>query len=333
MVPHEKFSAARQSLESVLVGTPEPYRLVVVDGGSPREVAQYLEAQSRIHDFTLVRTDYLLQPNEGRNLALGYVDTEFVAFVDNDVAVDPGWLAPLERCAHETGAAVVSPLVCIGPVVHARIHLTTGECQIVETNGRRVMHERFVDSQASFDDVLPRVERTQCELVDAHVMLVRSDALTSEPRFDEEIRLEEHIDFSLTIREGGGALWVEPRSIVTYLTRRLQRSDLAYYVTRWSDRWNQVGLAHLAEKWRISPDDPWLTEKAAWASEHRLRGYLPYRSPFTRLLRHYGREPHPIVDRVAQPVALRHHAIRRARRAGPRLIHAASWLRASTVDA
>ena len=331
MVPHEKFSVARRSLESVLAGTPEPYRLVVVDGGSPREVARYLEAQARIHDFTLVRTDHLVQPNEGRNLALAYVDTEFVAFVDNDVVVDPGWLAPLERCARETGAAVVSPLVCIGPVLHARIHLTTGECRIVETDERRVMHERFVDSQASFDDVLPRVERVQCELVDAHVLFVRSDALTSEISFDDEIRLEEHIDFSLTIREQGGALWLEPRSIVTYLTPRLQPSDLPFYVTRWSDAWNHVGLAHLAAKWRLSPDDPWLAEKAAWASTHRLRGYLPYRSPFTRLLRHYGREPHPLLDRVAQRVALRHHARQRARSTGPRLAHAASWLRGSNV--
>ena len=333
MVPHEKFSAARQSLESVLAGTPAPYRLVVVDGGSPREVARYLEAQARIHDFTLVRTDHFLQPNEGRNLALAYVDTEFVALVDNDVVVDPGWLVPLERCARETGAAVVSPLCCIGPVVHARIHLTKGECQIVETGERRVMHERFVDSQASFDDVLARVERVQCELVDAHALLVRSEALTGTAWFDEEIRLEEHIDLSLSIRERGGALWLEPRSIVTYLTPRLRPSDLPFYVTRWSDRWNEVGLAHLAAKWRLSPDDPWLSEKTAWASTHRLRGYLPYRSPFTRVLRHYGREPHPVVDRVAQPVALRHHDRRRLRSGAPRLAHAASWLRESNVAA
>ncbi|MEX1007634.1 MAG: glycosyltransferase [Acidimicrobiia bacterium] len=326
MVPHEKFSATRQSLESVLAGTPEPHRLVFVDGGSPRDVARYLEAQARIHDFTLVRTDYFLQPNEGRNLALAYVDTEFVALVDNDVVVDPGWLTPLERCARETGAAVVSPLCCIGPVVHARIHLTIGECQIIETDERRVMHERFVDSQASFDDVFPGVERAQCELVDAHALLVRSDALTGGSCFDEEIRLEEHIDISLTIRDGGGTLWLEPGSIVTYLTLRLDPSDLFFYVARWSDAWNRVGLAHLAQKWRLSRDDPWLAEKAAWASNHRLHGYLPYRSPLTRLLRHYGREPHPVVDRVTQRVALRYHAKRRLRSPAPRLAHAANWL-------
>ena len=326
IVPHEKFSVTRQSLESVLAGTPEPHRLVFVDGGSPRAVAKYLEAQARIHDFSLVRTDYYLRPNEARNLALSYVDTEFVSFVDNDVVVDPGWLTPLERCARETGAAAVSPLCCIGPVVHARIHLTIGECQILETDGRRLMHERFVDSEASFEDVFPRVVRSQCELVDSHALLVRSDVLTREAWFDEEIRLEEHIDISLAIRDAGGTLWLEPQSIVTYLTTRLQPSDFPYYVASLSDAPSAVGLAHLAEKWRISRDDPWLAEKANWGSNHRLRGYLPYRSRFMRLLRHNGREPHLVVDRLVQRVALRHYAKRRLHSPGSRLVHAASWL-------
>jgi GT2 family glycosyltransferase len=327
IVPHEKFSVTRESLESVLAGTPEPHRLVYVDGGSPRQVADYLETQARMHDFTLVRTDHFLQPNEGRNLALAFVDTEFVALIDNDVVVDPGWLTPLERCAYETGAAVVSPLCCIGPVPHARVHLTTGECQIVEADGRRVIQERFVDSQALLADVLRRVERAQCELVDAHALLVRSEALTRDPPFDEAIRLEEHIDFSLMIREGGGTLWLEPTSIVSYLTPRLRPSDLPYYLVRWSDDWNRAGLAHLAKKWRISSDDPWLGEKSAWASDHRLHGYRPYRSPFGRLVRRYGRKPHPFIDRVAQPIALRNQDRQRAHNVAHRLAHAASWMR------
>lgn len=333
MVPHEKFSRARESLESLLAGTPEPHRLVYVDGGSPRRIAAYLESQARIHDFMLVRTDSFLRPNDARNLAFRYVDTEFVALVDNDVIVDPGWLAPLERCARETGAAAVSPLCCIGSVVHARVHLSIGECEIVETDGRRVMHERFVDSDRPLDAVRSRVERTECELIDAHAILVRSDALTQDPPFDEEIRLEEHMDLSLSIRGGGGTLWLEPRSIVTYLTPRLKPTDLPYYVVRWSDAWNRTGLAHLTQKWRVSPDDPWLAEKMSWASSHRLHGYRVYRSPLRRLLRHYGREPYATIDPVAQRVALRHHARKQTRTRGARIIHEASWARDATGTA
>jgi GT2 family glycosyltransferase len=324
IVPHEKFSVTRRSLESVLEHTPEPHRLVIVDGGSPRHVADYLESRARTHDFTLVRTDYYLQPNEARNLALAHVDTKFVALVDNDVVVDPGWLTPLERCADETDASVVSPLCCIGPFVHARVHLSTGECHIVESGERRLVHERFVDSQRPVDEVLPRLERVQCELVDAHALLIRTDALSASSPFDEAILLEEHIDFSLTIREQGGTLWLEPRSVVTYLTPRLHPSDLLFYVLRWGDAWNRAGLEHFAEKWRVANDDPWLAEKDAWAVTLRRRGYLPYRAPLTRLLRRSGRAPDPVHDRVAQRVALRHHARQRRDNPGARVVHSAS---------
>jgi glycosyltransferase involved in cell wall biosynthesis len=326
IVPHEKFSLTRQNLESVLSGTPKPYRLVVVDGGSPRKVARYLDVQARAHDFALIRTEHFLRPNEARNLALAYVDTEFVAFLDNDVVVDPGWLTPIEQCARETGAAVVSPLCCIGPVVHARIHLTVGECRIIEKDGRRTMHEHFVDSQAPFDKVLARVERAQCELVDSHAFLVRSDALGGGAWFDEQVRLEEHVDMSLTISGAGGTLWLEPRSIVSYLTTRLQPSDLPYYVAVLGEAEGRRGLAHLTAKWRLSPDDPWIGEKLDWAGVLRRRGYKPYRSPFTRILRRYGREPRQIVDRLAQRIAEPYYDRSRARGTGARLVHAASWI-------
>ena len=330
IVPHEKFSLMRRSLESVLANTPEPHRIVVVDGGSHRSVAGYLTDQARRHDFTLVRTDYFLRPNEARNLGLRYSRTEFVAFVDNDVVVDPGWLAPLERCARETGAAVVSPLCCIGAREHASVHLTRGECRIVESGGRRVMHERFLDGGRSLDDVLPDVERAQCELVDAHALLVRSAAL-ADGGLDEEIRTEEHIDLALTIRARGGTLWLEPESIVTYITpRRLPPSDLLFYVARWSEAWSRSTLTHLAEKWRLSSDDPWLVEKAQWVSAHRLGcyyGYYTVPAPLRRLSRRWHRVIRVITDRVAQRVAVRHYTKQREKHDGPRVVHAASWLR------
>ena len=155
-----------------------------------------------------------------------------------------------------------------------------------------------------------------------------SDALARDPPFDEAIRLEEHVDLSLMIREGGGTLWLEPQSIVTYLTPRLRPTDLPYYVLRWSDDWNRAGLVHLAQKWRLSPDDPWLDEKLSWASAHRFRWYWPYRSVPRRVMRRYGRTPGPVLlDRVAQPIALRNEARKRARGVAHRVVHAASWMR------
>src|SRR5438876_9096997 len=70
IVPRERFSATRPSLENVLAATPEPRRLVYIDGGSPAPVARYLEDAARRHDILLLRSDCFLTPNQARNIAL-----------------------------------------------------------------------------------------------------------------------------------------------------------------------------------------------------------------------------------------------------------------------
>jgi len=109
-VPREHFSSAALSLERLLERTGSPRRLVYIDGGSPRHWRRRLEELASEHDFTLVRTDCFLTPNEARNIGLRFVDTKFVAFVDQDVVVSPGWLEALEGCAADTGASVVGPI-------------------------------------------------------------------------------------------------------------------------------------------------------------------------------------------------------------------------------
>jgi len=71
---------------------------------------------------------------------------------------------------------------------------------------------------ADFDDVIARVERTECELIDTHVALIRMASLAPDGGFDEATTVEEHIDLVLTLQSRGESVWVEPRSIVTYLT-------------------------------------------------------------------------------------------------------------------
>ena len=125
VVPRERFSGTQQSLESIYAHTRRPFDLVYVDGGSPPEIQAYLKKASEDHHFTLIRTDYILSPNEARNLGVGKVDTDYVVFIDNDVTVSTGWLAALTKCADETGSWVAGPLYLIGPpgtdVVHMRV--------------------------------------------------------------------------------------------------------------------------------------------------------------------------------------------------------------------
>src|SRR4051812_6470436 len=109
-------------LTTLLGNTAPPFRLVVVDGGAPPDIARALELLAVRHDFTLLRRDALLTSNEARNLGLRHVETRYAVFIDNDTYVPPGWLAALEQCADETGAPLVAPVVLAGPPGDCEVH-------------------------------------------------------------------------------------------------------------------------------------------------------------------------------------------------------------------
>src|SRR5574342_637715 len=88
-------------------------RLVYVDGNAPARIGRRIQRMIRRHGDTLIRTDWYLRPTHARNLGFREVDTRYAVFLDNDVVVTPGWLEALVRCAEETGAAFVSPVICI----------------------------------------------------------------------------------------------------------------------------------------------------------------------------------------------------------------------------
>ena len=68
VVPREAHTPWPEMLTTLLANTDPPYRLVVVDGGAPHDIAQAVELLAVRHDFTLVRRDALLTSNEARNL-------------------------------------------------------------------------------------------------------------------------------------------------------------------------------------------------------------------------------------------------------------------------
>lgn len=212
VVPRESFRASKRSLESILSITGAGYKLVYVDGGSPRRVRRYLENQARKFQFTLIRTEHYLSPNEARNLGLQYVQSKYVVFIDNDVVVAPGWLDGLLECAEDTGAWVVGALYCIGEPVHQIVHMAGGESGIAEVDGKRTYHEHHDYVQEPLAEALNRVQRHETEIVEFHCMLVRRDAFNQTGPLDEALlSAPEHADFCLTVRQAGGSIFLEPR--------------------------------------------------------------------------------------------------------------------------
>ncbi|BDA67177.1 glycosyl transferase family 2 [Rivularia sp. IAM M-261] len=257
VVPRERFSYTKQSLESIYDCTTVPFKLIYVDGNSPAKVHQYLQEQAQEKNFELVRTDYYLSPNHARNMGLAKVSTKYVVFLDNDVIVSPNWLEALVQCAEETGATVIGPLMCHEEPVHEVVHCAGGETHIiVDATGRRRLREKMYKQGHQVADVLPKMQRTQTELCEFHCMFVRTQIFERLGMFDERIlNSKEHLDFCMNVIQAGETVYFEPASVITYVPMvPLKWTDLHFYMLRWSDAWELASLSRLREKWGLAED-------------------------------------------------------------------------------
>lgn len=269
VVPRERFSYAKTSLESIYEHTQIPFNLVYIDGNSPKKLKQYLKEQSQLKGFKLLRSDIYLYPNQARNLGLQHVDTKYLAFVDNDVVVSPGWLSALVRCAEETDATVVGPLMCQHDPIHQEVHFAGGESHIwVDKLGRRRLREKMFYQGKTVDAIRDRIQRTPTELAEFHCTLVRRSIFDQIGLLDEAMfNTKEHLDFCMSVREAGGTVYFEPESVVTYVPGSPSEwTDLHYYMLRWSDEWTLKSLQHLQKKWDLAEDAYFTTKykKLGW---------------------------------------------------------------------
>jgi GT2 family glycosyltransferase len=296
VVPRERFSLTRRSLETLLDNTEPGVELIYIDGGSPPEVRDFLERRSAEREFSLIRTNDYLAPNVARNMALAHVRTKYVVFVDNDAIVSPGWLAPLVDCAEATGAWVVGPVYCEREPIATRIHMAGGEARIEVVNGRRVLHEEHCHYGKSLEELRPILHRRPVETIEFHCALVRMDAFERLGPLDERLlSASEHTDLCLATRAAGGEVYMEPKSVVTYLPPPpFEPTDLPYFRLRWSHAWNEISIERFREKWDLPADDPSLVPLRNWLTSHRQLTLAPYR----KVLRAFGRTPARIFERT-----------------------------------
>jgi hypothetical protein len=323
IVPRETFASTPQCVANVCEHRENDARLLVVDAGSPRRVQHQLERLAVLYDFALLRVDGYLTPNEARNLAMQKVTTPYVVFLDNNVQVSHGWLEALERCAAETGAAVVAPTTITVELGRSVLHQMGGEAHVAERDGRRILRNSHLHQGEAPEDHTTAT-RTLTEEAEFHAVLVDSSWLRKVGGLDPELySLFEHTDICMQIRAEGGTVWSEPESIVSYgRPRFLHRGDREYYVLRWSEDWNERSGQRFRSVWRLD-EDPSLAV-APWANERRRYAYRPFTTPFNRLGR-FGRPVVDLVDRVAQRRAVASWQRARQEDAAPRLSHTASW--------
>ena len=283
VVARERFSLARRSLESIYEDTKFPFKLVYVDGGSPTSIKRYLETKASEKGFQLIRADHYLSPNQARNLGLRQVKSKYVVFIENDVLVSSGWLEALVRCAQETGAWVVGPLYLMGEPKEQIIHMAGGVSHIKQENGKRMLYEKDYFPGMRLSDVPVPLQRKQCELVEFHCMLVRTEVFDQIGPLDENLlSVREHDDLCLVIREKGGSVYLEPNSVVSYVhPPPLALSDFSYFTLRWSEKWIKASLQHFHKKWNLDMDENHPHYSYLWNRRHLF--FRQFTKPFRPL--------------------------------------------------
>lgn len=325
VVPREAFSPTPDTLVRLVARTPEPRRIVVVDGGSPSRIRRRLESLARAHDMTLIRRDAPLTGSEARNLALSHVDTEFVAYVDNDTLVPDRWLPGLEEAARATGAAVTIPVVVWGPTGHDQVHFAGGTCHLEGGPGQR----RLVTTNTRMGQPVETVaglRREPSELVEFHCFLVRTDVLRRLGPFDESlIGAREEADFALLLTGIGQSAWITPDVVVDYPhPKNLRAVDRAFFRARWGDEWATRAFRAFNEKWTL--DDVTIDDRFLHGHiDRRLGPYPAHVGGWRGRAARIGWKARRAVDLVRTPLATRAADRRRAAAPPARVVCRASW--------
>ena len=318
-VPRERFCFARESLESLYENTEFPFKLVYVDNNSPAKLRRYLETQAVLKGFQLVRTEYSLSPNQARNFGLRHVSSQYVVFIDNDVIFSPGWLKALFDCAEDTGATVVGSLVCQHTPVHEIIHCAGGEYMPPEeftqfasekqssispnpfgSEGKWHIREKIYRQGQRLSEVGDELKRQPTGFVEFHCVLVRTELFQQVGLLDEGfLCTKEYLDLCMTVAKAGGAVYLEPSSLVTFLSHPpappLEWSDIPYFMLRWSDAWELASLRHFRSKWDLA-------ETEYFTRRYKRLGWRRHKEivkPWSRRLA-FGHDYEPLIQLLKQ---------------------------------
>ncbi len=301
----------------------------IASDSAPPSVAHELARLAQAHDFLLLRTDHYLAPNEARNLALPYLESDFVAFVDDDLRFEPGWVERLVQCAEDTGAWLVSPVIIQEGAYGTAIHMVGGSCEIRSDDGTTRFHETHEFMGRPLDE-MPALTRRPTGMVEFHIVLVTRPALDAVLPLDEGLlSTRDHCDLTLQAKERGGEIWLEPSVTITQmeLPARLPRIDRGYYALRWCDAWNRAALARFREKWGLDPSDPLEAHDLVWLSVHRLYGNRGYGGLAGTLPSRPRRAAIRVADRVTQTMINLRRPTHTRRAPPPRVVHAPKWCR------
>ena len=261
---HARTGLLELCLRSVLAHSPPGLEVVVVDNAPPDGATEAL-----VRSLPSVR--YVLEPRPGldfaRNRALAEANGEFIAYLDDDVVIDRGWLPGLEEAIAEnpdTGAVtgLVLPLAL------------ESEAQIAfERRGgfrRGLRKRRWAGDHEPGNPLYP----TGAGIFGAGCnMVLRREALEALGGFDEALDTGAplpgggDLDIFHRVIRAGHPLVYEPAMLAWHRHRHEQEALRRQY---WS--WGEGFMAYVAKTWATDPEErPKLVRLVRWWLRYELR--------------------------------------------------------------
>lgn len=252
VVPRDRFSSVLECTRSILAHTDVPFRLSFLDLGYPAKTLRKLTELCRDVPTEIVPMGRTI-PMSAFRAWLPSVTTPYVAWVDNDTFVTPGWLGALCRRALQ-GARVVLPVTLEREGLDTdrrrlplRNHISHAELRSATVDGVTYVFDHKPFRRAAFAE-LP----TEPHLVDffeLHAFFAETNVLRQLDLPPMVVR--EHIDMGLQLHRLGIGIWCEPRSQVIFdnIHERPDLSDLRFFFYRWQQRLIDEAHSLFKQRW------------------------------------------------------------------------------------
>jgi mycofactocin glycosyltransferase len=193
-----------------LVSSLRGLRVIVVDDGSscPLEAEDFVGAHCDVEVLHHTRSK---GPGAARNTGLAACTTDFVAFMDSDVAPRRGWLEALLGHFCDPTVALVAPRI---------VGLSQSEKALAR-------YEALHSSLDLGEREAPVLPHSTVSYVPSAAIICRSSAIRDVGGFDETLQSGEDVDLCWRLIEAGARLRYEPIALVAHDHRTELRDWIA----------------------------------------------------------------------------------------------------------
>jgi hypothetical protein len=254
VVPRDRFSSVLECAASILRNTAAPFRLAFLDFGYSASQREKLRHLCRGLPMEIVDSGRTI-PMVAFRQFLPRVVTPYLAWVDNDTFVCPGWMDHLLALAGR-GARVIMPLTLeregldVDPRrIPLRNHISHSEIRRVAVNGVSYVFDHKPYRRAAPED-LPQEPHT-IDFFELHAFFAATEVLRQLDLPAMVVR--EHLDIGIQLRRLNVDIWCEPRSVVHFdnIHERPSLADLRFFFYRWAEK--RIDDSHdlFEQRWKV----------------------------------------------------------------------------------